>query len=564
MADSRQNVLTSQPGQDGRDYDRVPYPVLTHSYSHPDRLAVIGTLMGMHPTPVERCRVLELGAASGGNLIPMAQGLPESHFVGIDLSAGQVAVGQATIRALGLPNVALRCLDLMDVTPDLGQFDYIIAHGLFSWVPEPAREKILSICRENLAPDGIAYVSYNTRPGWNMISGLRDMMLYRTRYLDTPEARVQAARDLLDFLVKAVPAGTRSKADNGMEVNAYGTWLKSWQEILRDEPDAYLLHDLLEETNHPVYFHEFARMAARYGLQYMADADVSSMLPDNLPAKVVETLGAWAGSLIEMEQYLDFVRNQTFRRSLICHVGVSLGRTVRPEMMADLCAAAHIQPEDPSPDVDGVTVVKFQSGTGATFATNHPTTKAALIHLAEIWPRALSFHPLAAAARSRLDPTKAPAQCVAGGDGDDRVLASNLLKGYTLPERLIHLHGMTPAMINEVSERPVASPWARLQVSQGWSPPRTDDEGRTYCSVTNLWHRSIPLSVLECRLLPLLDGSHDRADLLRILGASITTGEVEVEHAGTVVSDPAALADILARDLDRSLDGLAQSAFWVG
>ena len=89
--------------------------------------------------------------------------------------------GQAAIAAVGCQNITLKQLDIMDVTPELGQFDYILVHGIFSWVPVPVRDKILQICQQNLAPNGIAYISYNTYPGWHMLGNIRGMMLYHTR-----------------------------------------------------------------------------------------------------------------------------------------------------------------------------------------------------------------------------------------------------------------------------------------------------------------------------------------------------------------------------------------------
>src|SRR5262245_13581209 len=66
--------------------DSVPYESHPYVQTHPSRLFVVGTLFGTRPTPVQRCRVLELGCAAGGNLIPMADALPESEFIGIDAS----------------------------------------------------------------------------------------------------------------------------------------------------------------------------------------------------------------------------------------------------------------------------------------------------------------------------------------------------------------------------------------------------------------------------------------------------------------------------------------------
>src|SRR5262249_26620757 len=146
-------------------YDEVVYPSYVYSQTHPDRLATIATLLGMNPTSVESCRVLELGCGAGGNLIPMAFDLSESGFVGIDLAGSAISQGRELIKALGLKNISLQQADLMDLSSELGKFDYIIAHGLFSWVPEVVRDRILAICRAHLAPEGVAYISYNAYPG---------------------------------------------------------------------------------------------------------------------------------------------------------------------------------------------------------------------------------------------------------------------------------------------------------------------------------------------------------------------------------------------------------------
>ena len=128
----------------------------------------------------KRCRVLELGCASGDNLIPMAIELPNARFVGIDLSERQIEQGRQSVAALGLANIDLRRVNIANVDASWGTFDYILCHGIYSWVPAPIREKLLAICRENLAPTGIAFVSYNTLPGWHMRGMIRDMMVYHS------------------------------------------------------------------------------------------------------------------------------------------------------------------------------------------------------------------------------------------------------------------------------------------------------------------------------------------------------------------------------------------------
>ena len=143
-------------------YDDVPYPSLAHVQTHPDRLATIAALFGLETAPVEKCRVLELGCGDGTNLVSMAYGLPNSEFIGIDAAGRAIAAGSEMTRDLSLHNVRLQQLNLMEFEADGERFDYIVAHGVYSWVPDPVRDRILAICSESLSPNGVAYVSYNT------------------------------------------------------------------------------------------------------------------------------------------------------------------------------------------------------------------------------------------------------------------------------------------------------------------------------------------------------------------------------------------------------------------
>jgi cyclopropane fatty-acyl-phospholipid synthase-like methyltransferase len=144
------------PGSGSSSYEVVPYAGWSFEETHPDRLATIATLFGMKPPEVARARVLEIGCGLGANLIPMAAGLPEGSFLGIDVSERQVAEGRATIEAAGLTNVALTRMNLMDAGPDLGTFDYIVCHGVYSWVGPEVQQKILATIAAHLAPDGVA------------------------------------------------------------------------------------------------------------------------------------------------------------------------------------------------------------------------------------------------------------------------------------------------------------------------------------------------------------------------------------------------------------------------
>jgi SAM-dependent methyltransferase len=184
-------------------YDELPYDDHVFAYTQPANLATVAALNGLEPPPLDRCRVLDIGCAAGANLLPMAIAKPASEFVGLDLSPRQIAAGKDTVARLGLTNVALHARNLLDPTDDLGTFDYIICHGVYSWVPPQVQNRILAVIRCHLAPAGLAYVSYNTYPGWHLRGLAREAMAFHAAGVDSgPADKVAQAR--------AYPPGSRA------------------------------------------------------------------------------------------------------------------------------------------------------------------------------------------------------------------------------------------------------------------------------------------------------------------------------------------------------------------
>jgi SAM-dependent methyltransferase len=186
-------------------YDLVPYPSVPFPQTHPDRLATVGRLYGLETVPPERCRYLELGCGSGMNLLSMAALLPEAQFLGIDLAAEPIAIAQRHVRELGLRNLIFLQGDITTIatTGDLGAFDYIAAHGVYSWVPEPVRAALLALCARHLSAHGVAYISYNTQPGCHMRQMAWEMMRFHVRAIEAPKERLDQGLALIKFIIDA-------------------------------------------------------------------------------------------------------------------------------------------------------------------------------------------------------------------------------------------------------------------------------------------------------------------------------------------------------------------------
>lgn len=512
---------------DPTSYDLTPYPGAAYRQTHPGRLAVMAALFGLPAAPVGRCRVLEIGCGDGANLLPMALTLPDSQFTGFDLSARALAQGEAMRRALKLENLALSQRDILATTPELGEFDYIIAHGIYSWVPEVVRAQILAICQAHLAPNGVAYISYNAYPGGHLRDMLREMMLFHVRGIREPAARARHALGFLDLLIRSRP-----------ESDLYGAMLEEQQKrILRSVNEMGLgvfYHDALEEISTPIYFHRFVADAARHGLQFLSEARLSSMRDDLHGPEATALLRACGDDLIAKEQYLDFLSCGSFRETLICRAEIPLNRNPRPELVTDFYASCekHAMPRafataaarEENPDPSSHTMTKALS----------PLAVAALAILGDRFPARLHFRELLQAVRENVRGEKAPALA----------LSEFLLEAFSWG--VVDLHPTAAPLTLEITERPVASPLARLQAARQQV-------------VTNLLHGAIKLhGPLAMKLIALLDGSRDRAAILKALSPLIERREVVLQRGGRPVDELGHALQMLAEELPAQLERLAR------
>jgi SAM-dependent methyltransferase/methyltransferase-like protein len=502
--------------QEPTAYDAVTYPGKPFSQTHPDRLATIAALYGFPAAPPERCRVLELGCGTGGNLIPMAYVLPGSTFLGLDAARSAVARGQEQIAALGLTNVTLLHADLLDAL-DLGTFDYVIAHGLYSWVPPPVQERVLAIASEVLAPNGVAYVSYNALPGCHVRNAIRQMMRWHVRDIEEPAERIGQARGLIRFLGEAAPPRP-----------LFSAILKDTLDHQGKQPDAVLFHDDLAEVNEPLLFVDFIERASRHRLKFLSEADYCDMVvwdPDSPAGRFLLEVGA--EDVVLQQQYRDFLIFRRFRQTLLCREDASLTREPDPQVLRSLYVGASTRPASEDLDVASDEPVRFIAEKDRELTTPHPLSKAAFLVLGAIWPRWVAVSDLLSAARARVSAAGGPLATVE----DETRLLRFLLGSYGA--NVTQLQSTACPFVTEVSERPRASALSRLQA-------------RTLTTVTNLRHQSVRLEdPLVRTFLELLDGTRDRTAIAREMAASLR----ETDPAA-----PALAADVeegIARNFDR-------------
>ena len=444
-------------------YDQVHYETFPRRQTHPDRLAAVARLFGMDAAPIATCRVLEIGCGDGGNLIPMAYYLPGGAFTGIDLAAEPIAAGCAHIDKLGLRNLTLKAADLRDIGPEYGEFDYIIVHGLYSWIPRDIRDRLMAVCRERLAPQGVAFVSYNVLPGRYILQMLRDMMRYHTRHLSDAAPKIEQARGFLRFL------------RDGRQLSP------KWQALVEEEVknllehrDGSLFHDDLAEVNEPVYFHEFAAHAGRHGLQYLGEAEPHEMFD---PVDSLQALNPPASDLVEREQYLDFLKARRFRRTLLCRQNIQLRRDVDTAAME-----AFLFSSLPFSIADGV--ITNQHGSRITIV--HAAVERVIRALGDAQPLPVGFEELVPYAGAR--------------ESLREILFGLMLGG------MVNLHVYDFPCEETVTARPVASRLVRHEATCG---PQ----------VTSACHTPVKLDEVARHLVCLMDGTRDLEAIARDLAA---------------------------------------------
>lgn len=465
-----------------RAYAALKYEGCAFPDTHPGHLWAVATLMGLSPPAPQTSRVLEIGCGDGGNLLPIAASLPKSQCVGLDLSAEHLALAERGRAALGLRHLTLHHADLAQIEPGLlGTYDYIIAHGVYSWVSDEARVALRRLCRDHLAEDGVLYMSHNTYPGWHQREAARAMMQYHTRSISDPEAQVAASKALMRFLADAAP-------DQGSH---YAAWLREEADRLDGTSTHYVFHDHLGVHSAPFYLHQVVADFAEVGLSFLADAHLPSNFGGLLPGAVTEQLSQRVeGDRLAFEQHQDFLVNRQFRKTLLTRATPD-GQHLYPErwMTGHAASRATFDPASRT----------WRLG-DRSLPIHNPVEASVLQALAAAWPETV---PVEALYRGYAEGGAAP------------ISAEDFCQGlFMLVMRDLAQVSGAPVTLSSAAARPRVLPWVAQEIR----------EGRR--NQTTAHHRAVALDGSLRALASLADGRRDLKALASGLRAAARAGDL--------------------------------------
>jgi methyltransferase-like protein/cyclopropane fatty-acyl-phospholipid synthase-like methyltransferase len=510
-------------------YDEMPYESYPFPYTRPEYTRTVGKLFGMNPPDIETARILELGSSNGGNLVNFAANYPKSYTIGVDLSKVEIDNGNKKITELGLKNIELKHMSITDIDENFGQFDYIICHGVFSWVPKFVRDKILEVTKKLLTPNGIAFISYNTLPGWNMINTIRDMMMFHSSIFDDTQNKLQQAKLFLNFVNESLDSSA----------SPYAKFLKLEAGNLSKHEDHYLRHEYLAEENVQFYFHDFMDMAKAQGLSYLGDTNIHAMFLGNLPESAAEKLKS-INDIVRTEQYMDFIQNKRFRCTLLCHDNITLNRNINAEILNDFYLTCNIIPEKGEKELDLSNAFEniafyFNGQKDASVSTSSPIMKAIFYSFAENIGNPLKSTQLLSFAHKKLPKLTLDEFKAEFANSIPRLIFSGYIKIFTVK----------PKAVNTISKKPKVTELCRYQINN--------------CPINKQWitnqvNEIQTIQHYEKFVLEVLNGDNTIDQLEAHLFEKLKSGELVANEGDKRVTDEKALKELAKQCVGSSLE----------
>lgn len=520
-----------------QEYDELPYSSYPFDYNRPENLRSVAVLFGLDSPKMETARVLELGCSDGGNIIRFGLDYPKSHCLGIDLSKVQIEKGKQRLEELKVKNIELKHLSITDLDDSYGKFDYIICHGVFSWVPDEVKEGIMKAAKNLLSKNGVAFISYNTLPGWNMVNTVRDVMLYHSANFQNTDQKIQQSRAALNFLNESLEK----------QESPHAKFMKSCALEIADKEDHYLRHEYLAEENKAFYFHEFIDMARKHSLDYLGDTDIHRMFVGNLPKDAAEKL-ATINDIIRTEQYIDFIKNTQFRCTLLCHSGTHLSRNITMDTIRKLFLACYITPEKNLSEIniEDNSSIKFflNNNKEISITVANAAIKAILYAFVENPGNPMSVDEITKSALKIYDNQAAIEAELAASAG------KLIFSGY------LRVFADRPKSVYKISSKPTASQLARTQAASF----RDGDK----LWITNQINQMLGIEDHQRFVLPLLDGNNTTQQIKDAVLKKLQSGDIVASQDNSKITDVSRLKEIANSSVDVTLEQLKVNFALVG
>lgn len=468
---------------------------------HPDRMRTLARLKGLNPTAVSKATILDIGCGTGLDLLAHAIAFPTAKFIGLDIAAEFINLGKQIIKELKLENVQLVCGDIKEYKTDL-RFDYIICHGVYSWVNSELQQSLLSVIQSTLEPTGIAYISYNSLPGWHY----RRVVQRLIKLFDDQKLAVQQRVDLAINSMNKALLGLSDMSDHQTECLR-----NELQSCLKQSP-AFIYHELLNFDCTAEYLEDFARKAADYRLRYFADGRPTRIREHRYTEaerKRAAQLGLAGQNPEKIEQFWDLLQPLALRGALFCHADQAVSSAPEYSHVMQMYISSALVAESKDVDLAGTRTETFRDARDLLVEVSDPILKSILTGLSGNWPKAVAVKEIIQNPKLSQLPS-----------------STSLLQelGQYFLQGLVQLYNEVHLATNKIMERPKVFPLAICQARIG------------FAWVTNARFEFLPINEFDRELIQLLDGNNDSdrcvAALLERINSGAIAASITDEHQG--------------------------------
>jgi SAM-dependent methyltransferase len=485
------------------DYDKTFFRSKLHRGRHIESIHTNCFLRGIQTEIPHNARVLEIGCATGHALFPMALEYPQATFVGVDPSDLQIKEAKLICDKLKLSNIDFRCGTAQQVLSDGEKFDYILCHGVVSWIPSSEVDSILTAIKKCLSSKGVALVSYNVSPG----SQIRQSFWSHIKQIVSSAGSVEKIRSLLSDL--------RSIIEFDYE-RPYQVLL--YQELTRilSESDSYLVHEVLAEHNNAFSYQDFEQKISQFGLTQLLDVKphrngMNRLNSSFVPDEAYQAFSRLQNNLLSSDILLDGTTGLPFRESIITTIEVSNSSDYKNDQinfeklytLSYALASCQILEEQ---DQEGSLAI--QASSGRIEKIKHPLLKDIFSLLSSVSPNFVPFS---------LIQSKFP--------NEDPLLIARALS-ECINREIILVSSYPPSMATSVYAHPNTTEYLRFQSGK--------EEAVTF---TSLRYETVEVDPLAAKFVQHLDGQTDKDSLLNLVRVWLTSGQGKIRADGIVVED---------------------------